>query len=64
MNALLFAVVVICIVVIAWGVAMYWVSQNSEQTQCTGDCNQGRQCTCQGDTPEDNSNWPFPKYKP
>lgn len=28
---------------------------------CTGDCNQGRSCNCQGDT---NPNWPFPKERP
>lgn len=31
---------------------------------CTGDCSQGRNCTCQGDTPDTNPNWPFPKSKP
>jgi len=31
---------------------------------CTGDCNQGRDCDCVGDTPEVNPNWPFPKERP
>jgi hypothetical protein len=31
---------------------------------CTGDCNQGRDCTCvipEDDDNYDNPNWPFPK---
>lgn len=64
MNALLFAVVVVSVVVIAWWVADYWVSQKSEPTKCTGNCNQGRNCTCDTYTPEQNHNWPFPKSKP
>ena len=31
---------------------------------CTGDCNQGRDCDCVGDTADTNPNWPFPKERP
>lgn len=43
------------------------------QTPCTGDCNQGRNCTCcdlaqqrkhQLEDEFNNSNWPFPIPKP
>lgn len=31
---------------------------------CTGDCMQGRNCDCVGDTPDTNANWPFPRSRP
>lgn len=62
MNALLFVVVVVAIGVWAWAVASYYVDNPPKPSKCTGDCNQGRDCTCC--EPVDLSSWPFPKSKP
>jgi hypothetical protein len=71
MNALLFAVIVVALGVWAYCVATYYI-KNTQPTksQCTGDCNQGRDCHCvyqekmRLEDEFNNSNWPFPVKKP
>ena len=37
---------------------------NCTNNGCTGDCEQDPNCNCVGDTPDTNSNWPFPVNRP
>ena len=72
MNALLFVVVVVAIGVWAYAVATYYTNHSNPPTSaCTGNCRQGRDCTCGIDQEKlrledefNSSNWPFPKSKP
>lgn len=63
-NLFIIVLVIAAIVWWAWKVADYYSQSHPIETNCTGDCNQGRCCTCCGDMPEDNEFWPFPRSKP
>lgn len=69
------AIVIMCVIgavlVWAWLVVDYY-TKNTEivSSKCTGDCNQGRNCTCidqeklRVEDEFNNANWPFPVSKP
>lgn len=61
--------IVIFIILAATIGALAWFAHQNPRISCcsngcTGDCDQGRRCTCVGDTPSTNTNWPFPKEHP
>jgi hypothetical protein len=58
-----FIAIATIISVLVW-FAMQDRELNCTNNGCTGDCNQGRDCSCVGDTPDTNSNWPFPRNRP
>lgn len=65
--ALIYIVIFVALATLI-GVLAWFAHQNPDirccSNGCTGDCNQGRDCDCVGDTPETNANWPFPKERP
>jgi hypothetical protein len=70
MQAILIILAVVAVFIWAWKVATYYTQKAPESTKCTGDCNQGRNCTCidqerlRLEDEFNNSNWPFPVKKP
>lgn len=72
MQAIIIMCVIGAVLVWAWLVTDYYMdnAKTSTKTNCTGDCNQGRNCDCVDQEKlrlEDefnNSNWPFPVNKP
>ncbi len=70
MSALIIIILIAAVFIWAWRVATYYTENSSPKPKCTGDCNQGRNCTCidqeklRLDDEFNNSNWPFPANKP
>lgn len=63
MHLLLIICVIAAVVWWAWKVTDYYTFNRDAMTSaCTGDCDQGRNCTCVKQ--QDNAAWPFPKDRP
>lgn len=59
----LYILMIVCGVVIVGTLSWYAMQdQNLRCTNngCTGDCDQGRNCSCVTIVPEINPSWPFP----
>ena len=57
---------VIAVIFVALFIVLLWAMRQFDAktpSACTGDCNQGRNCTCgpsEADKAKDCPNWPFP----